>query len=215
MKKAYIPYLKTLEKDLESLQEEIETQGKRLNIDTLNWEIEYPYSPIASATIAYSEEGILISFFVRGKDIRTQAQQDGEYVHEDSCVEFFMQKERGESYINFEFNASGTCYASHHKTIKDSIPFIDQEFQQIKRIATFSGQKLESNGEIHSWQVTTIIPWSIMGYDQIPQKMYANLYKCGDKTKHPHYLSWAPIEEEFPAFHRPQFFGEFVFSPKE
>ena len=51
-----------------------------------------------------------------------------------------------------------------------------------------------------------------MGYaaGQLPREFYANLYKCGDKTAHPHFLSWAPIQEVEPAFHRPQFFGTFV-----
>lgn len=216
-KKANIPYLSTAGKTLETLQRELETQGQRISIDTLNWEHEFPYRPLVAADLAYSEEGIILHFFVHGEDIRTLSPGDGNYVHEDSCVEFFMQREAGESYINFEFNAAGVCYASHHKTVQDSTLLSEAEFASIKRIATYQGERLEQTEGIYNWEVTALIPWAIMGYAEaeLPSSMRANLYKCGDKTAHPHFVSWAPITEEQPAFHRPQFFGELYFLPKK
>lgn len=214
MKQASIPYLATSGKSLEVIQQELETQGKRLYINTLNWEDEYPYCPITTADLAYSEEGIVVHFFVRGLDLRTQSAGDGNYVHEDSCVEFFMQREAGESYINFEFNAAGVCYASKHQTIKESSPLSTEEYASIKRISTYQGQKLEERDQLYAWELTALIPWETMGYatGERPSSMRANLYKCGDLTAHPHFLSWAPIDEAQPAFHRPQFFGELHFS---
>lgn len=213
MKTAYIPYLPTASKSLEEIQRELETRGKRLSIDTLNWEKDYPYCPATSASLAYSEEGLVISFFVHGEDIRTTSPADGNYVHEDSCVEFFMQREAGEAYINFEFNAAGVCYAAHHQSIKESSLLKPEDFASIRRIATYEGQRMEQTPGIYNWQVTALIPWQVMGYPAgcIPSEMRANLYKCGDKTAHPHFLSWSPIDEVSPAFHRPQFFGELHF----
>ena len=43
-----------------------------------------------------------------------------------------------------------------------------------------------------------------------PESIRANFYKCGDKTAHPHYLSWSPIDTPKPDFHRPEFFGELI-----
>lgn len=216
MKQAHIPYLSTKGKSLESLQRELETQGKRLSISTLNWERDFPYCPCVVADLAYSEEGLLIHYFVHGEDIRTTSPGDGNYVHEDSCVEFFMQREAGESYINFEFNAAGVCYAAHHKTIKEATLLSAEEFASIKRIATYQGQKLEQQDGLYNWEVTVLIPWTTMGYDEgvIPHSMRANLYKCGDKTAHPHFVSWSPVVEVEPAFHRPQYFGELLFLAK-
>lgn len=210
MKQAKIPYLSTVGKSLEQLQRELETVGERLRIDTLNWREDYPYCPVVSADLAYSEEGLVLHYFVHGEDIRTTSPGDGNYVHEDSCVEFFMQREAGESYINFEFNAAGVCYAAHHKTITESTLLSPEEFAAIKRIATYQGQRLEQTEGVYNWEVTALIPWTVMGYAEgvVPQSLRANLYKCGDKTAHPHFLSWAPIVEAAPAFHRPQFFGK-------
>ena len=39
----------------------------------------------------------------------------------------------------------------------------------------------------------------------------ANFYKCGDKTSHPHWGSWAPVRTENPGFHQPAFFQPILF----
>ncbi len=43
------------------------------------------------------------------------------------------------------------------------------------------------------------------------KRIPANFYKCGDKLRTPHFLSWNKIEIEKPDFHRPDFFGELHF----
>ena len=39
---------------------------------------------------------------------------------------------------------------------------------------------------------------------------FEGFYKCGDKTAHPHFLSWNPVGTPAPDFHRPDFFGELI-----
>jgi hypothetical protein len=39
----------------------------------------------------------------------------------------------------------------------------------------------------------------------------ANFYKCADKTSHPHWLTWSPVDYPTPKFHLPQFFGTLEF----
>ena len=55
-------------------------------------------------------------------------------------------------------------------------------------------------------------PSHLIGLDpaNLPHSIRANFYKCGDKTAHPHYLSWSPIDTPKPDFHRPDFFGELL-----
>ena len=55
-----------------------------------------------------------------------------------------------------------------------------------------------------------MIPFRLIGIDagHLPARIRANFYKCGDKTAHPHFLSWSPVSTEKPDFHRPEFFGE-------
>lgn len=216
MKQATIPYLSWEgNPPLSTLASALEARGRLLTIDTLNWEKDFPYAPRCSVRIAYSDQGLLLHYSVQGFDIRTLSPGDGNYVHEDSCVEFFMQREQGQAYINFEFNAAGVCYAAHHASPSEAILLSPQEFASIQRLATFSGQKREESGAIVSWELSTLIPWETMGYIAIPEYLWANFYKCGDKTAHPHFLSWAPIDEPAPAFHRPQFFGKLILAPRD
>ncbi|KGN86109.1 carbohydrate-binding family 9-like protein [Porphyromonas sp. COT-290 OH860] len=212
MKRTTIPFVDLSSTSMTDLPLLLESRGRRLHIDTLPWEADFPYQPIAVVDIAHCHEGIALHYFVRGLDLRTLSEGDGHYVHEDSCVEFFMQREEGEAYINFEFNAAGVCYASHHPRVGEGTGFTAEEFATIRRHATYADQKLDQTG-LHTWELTALIPWTTMGYaeGERPQSMRANFYKCADGTAHPHYLSWSPIVEEQPAFHRPQFFGELIF----
>jgi len=40
----------------------------------------------------------------------------------------------------------------------------------------------------------------------------ANFYKCGDRTSHPHWGSWAPVDTPRPSFHQPTFFQPIHFA---
>ncbi len=184
--------------------------GTKTLIDTLNWAEDFPHQPKVELHLAHCKEGLWLDYNVQGQDLRTLSPADGNYVHTDSCVEFFMQKEQGESYINFEFNAAGICYAAHHQSIKESTLLSADEFKTIKRWGTYLGEKHDIANEDFTWRLTVFIPWETMGYEagETPKTFFANFYKCGDETAHPHFVSWSPIDEPSPAFHRPQFFGE-------
>ena len=94
-----------------------------------------------------------------------------------------MQREAGEAYINFEFNAAGVCYAAHHQSPSEAELLSSEEFASIERWATHLGQHgLELTGA-HALGVTVAIPWTTMGYEagKLPTSLRANLYKCGDR----------------------------------
>ncbi|MDD6236825.1 MAG: carbohydrate-binding family 9-like protein, partial [Clostridiales bacterium] len=52
--------------------------------------------------------------------------------------------------------------------------------------------------------------WEVYNKKKIITELRGNFYKCGDKTKHPHFGMWNPINNEFPDFHLPQFFGRII-----
>lgn len=184
-------------------------KGEKFLINKNNWEDKFPYTPNVVAYLAYDNDSIMGLFDVQCIGLRTLSPSDGNYVHEDSCVEFFMQKEKGSSYINIEFNAFGICYASKHSSPKESIPFSQEEYNCIKRFTTIKEQGLDKDGE-YKWSLAFKIPWTLLGYEKgiVPDLFYANLYKCGDKTTIPHFLSWNEIKGyDNPAFHCPENFG--------
>ena len=68
-----------------------------------------------------------------------------------------------------------------------------------------------------NWVVEYKIPFEIL-QDYFPVRIpssgvewKANLYKCGDKTSHPHWLTWSGIDLAQPDFHQPIYFGTLVF----
>ncbi len=218
MKEAVIPFVHFRDESLQSLGNLLEVKGKRLYINVLNWEEDFPYCPIAVVDVAHCTQGILLHYVVRGLSIRTLTTEDGNHVNADSCVEFFMQAEEGDAYKNFEFNAAGVCLASHRASITEKVVLSPGEFSSIRRWGTYLGQQLDIPDGIFSWELSVLIPWKTMGYSdgKAPKQMRANFYKCADKTPHPHYLSWSPIAgEPKPAFHRPKCFGVLIFEEEE
>jgi len=211
MKKLNVPFIASLDNhDLSEASKIMELNATRESIDTLNWKEEFPYKPIVIFDIARGKEALYIHYFVRGLSIKALADKDGNFVHEDSCVEFFMRKADQMNYINFEFNCIGTCYAAHHETREKSIPFTMDEYRSIRRYTTIQSEAFAEQKGIHAWELTVAIPFKLMGIDpeNLPDMIRGNFYKCADGTENPHYTTWSPINLPKPNYHYPDFFGE-------
>jgi hypothetical protein len=66
-----------------------------------------------------------------------------------------------------------------------------------------------------TWQLCLAVPVEAYYQHSLPSfdglKVKGNVYKCGDKLPHPHFLSFFPINLPKPDFHRPDFFGSVEF----
>jgi hypothetical protein len=68
-----------------------------------------------------------------------------------------------------------------------------------------------------TWSLEFSIPFALlMAYvgslEKVAgQQWRGNLYKCGDKTSHPHWASWSPLSDK--NFHAPWDFGALRFAP--
>lgn len=210
MKKLKAPLLTTLDVlDLSSVGFLMETKAHRDYIECINWE-SFPYKPIAAFDIARSETSLYIRFFVRGNSLKAAFETDDSPVFNDSCVEFFMQKENDPEYMNFEFNCIGTCDASRRFSRDNKRSLSQAEYKSIRRHPSMERKAFAEKQGVHSWELVVSIPFTVMGLDPqaLPEKIYGNFYKCADNTEFPHYVSWNPINTEMPDFHRPEFFGE-------
>ncbi|MCE5225496.1 MAG: hypothetical protein LLG05_06500 [Porphyromonadaceae bacterium] len=213
MKSIKIPYLKTLDVlDLTSIGFLMEDKAHRENIDTVNWN-EYPYKPIVAFDIARGDKDLYIRYFVKGNSLRAVHTADDTPVHQDSCVEFFMQVPGEKSYINFEFNCIGTCDAARRLSRNEKTSLTDEEYARIRRHSSLKHQSFDEIQGVHSWELVVAIPFTLMGLDPnyLPEKIKANFYKCADNTAYPHFVSWNPIDLPNPDFHCPAFFGELYF----
>lgn len=210
MKRLKVPYLPTLDVlDLSSVGILLENKAQREYIDTINW-AEYPYKPIVAFDIARSDTKLYIRYFVKCNSLKALYDTDSSPVHRDSCVEFFMQKEGDNDYMNFEFNCIGTCDASRRQSREEKSSLTAEEYAGILRYSSLENRTFSEKLGVYSWELTVAIPFTLMGLDprNLPEKILGNFYKCADDTASPHFVSWSPIDLPQPNFHCPPFFGE-------
>ncbi len=207
-KSLIVPLIDLENQDLDTA---LELSGARFDVDCVNWPEAFPYAPLCGGRVARTRDALVVDFRVSGLDLRARNTADNGRQWEDSCVEVFIQDPDGAPYYNFEINALGKVLACKGPERHNRTPRPAEEMEQILRFTQMEGGPLEQEG-IHTWRVGVIIPFYLIGIDpeNLPRSIRANFYKCGDKTAHPHFLSWSPVETPKPDFHRPEFFGELI-----
>lgn len=175
-------------------------------IGMVNWK-EYPYSPHATFRIAHSDRVLAIMFEVEEEHVRGLNTEPNGPVWEDSCVEFFVENPAGEGYFNFEINCIATTLAALRCSRTDADHFSEEQLSQVVRFGSLPKAPIDSRGEGQQWWMVELIPFSLLGVEQVPQSLRCNFYKCGDKCRRAHFLSWAPIPTAEPNFHQPEYFG--------
>jgi hypothetical protein len=182
-----------------------------LKIDQVNWPEGWPEKPEVTVEVKNNHEKLFLVWHVRGEQLRAVTAEDQGPVWEDSCVEFFCQVPGDEHYFNFETNCIGAMVGSRRLgRDKDVRPLPPEEMALIERKCSFPREAFEERDGMFEWTVELAIPLKLIFREKkpvFPQVLKANFYKCADKTKKPHFLSWQPIPLPKPDFHCPQFFG--------
>lgn len=182
-----------------------------INISCVNWPEQFPYCPLTSVDIDNDKEYLYLHYHVEGKQLRALALNDQEPVWEDSCVEFFCRVPGDDRYMNIETNCIGTVVASRRLSRNDDVrPLSPDELQSIRRRTSLPHERIDERDGDFSWDVELDIPLTLIFGGQplcFPLTLMANFYKCADKTKLPHFVSWQPIDLPKPDFHCPQFFA--------
>lgn len=183
-------------------------------IDKVNWPESFPEKPETTVEVTNSHEWLFLKWHVRGEQLRAVTTEDQGPVWEDSCVEFFCQVPEEKYYCNFETNCIGAMVGSRRKGRSEDVqPFSAEEMGLIERKCTFPREAFEEKEGMFEWEVEFQIPLDLIFRDRkpvFPQVLRVNFYKCADKTKKPHYVSWQPIQLPTPNFHCPEFFGEII-----
>jgi len=180
------------------------------------------HRPLTQCKMLYSPGALYGLFRVQDRYVRcvhTTFQSD---VYEDSCVEFFVQPKAQCGYFNFEFNGGGTMLASYVTDptrvggrIKTCIPLACDEDSQIRRYHSLPQRVEPEITDEVVWFLEFAIPLAVLeNYvgpigDVRGQVWRANFHKCGDDTSHPHWATWAPVDEL--NFHVPASFGSIRF----
>lgn len=183
--------------------------GALATIEEVNWPNQFPHKLPVTVRVAHDGDKLYLFYMVKGEQLRAVNTNDFGSVWEDSCVEFFMQRENQKSYRNFECNVLGALLAVKHETREIADQLIN-EVPLIFRHATIN-HRYENEKQVSDWTMYLEIPKKVMGFEQHEslsgQRIRANFYKCGDETLEPHFISWNPIDLPKPDFHVPQFFG--------
>ena len=183
-------------------------------INNVNWPEEFPEKPEVRVEVTNNQDWLFLHYYVKGEQLRARTTEDQGPVWEDSCVEFFCQVPGDKHYMNFETNCIGAMVASRRLgRAEDVQPLTPEQMKLIKRRCTYPREVIEEKDGWFEWEVELEIPLSLIFRDrqpQFPQPLRVNFYKCADKTKLPHFLSWQPIRLPHPDFHCPEFFGEIL-----
>jgi hypothetical protein len=181
------------------------------------------HHPKTQCKLLYNEKGIYGLFRVEDKYVRSVSTKFQDGVCTDSCVEFFVGPEGGEGYLNFEFNCGGNMLVFQvidpRRTEKGLAKYnvlTEDDVDGMEQFTTMPEVVEPEITEPVTWRRGFFIPFSVfkkttgMQEKELSDQTWrANLYKCADKTSHPHWASWQPLTET--NFHLPECFGEITF----
>ena len=191
----------------ENIYSSLVSEGALHRVACVNWK-EYPYSPQVDFNIARSDRYLAVLFHVTEDHVRATAMEPNGPVWEDSCVETFITAPDGKEYFNFEVNCIGTVLASRRKSRTEAEHFGPELMSQIRCFGSLPHEVIDSEREGQKWWRCILIPLHLTGHESWPESLRANFYKCRDKCRQPHFLSWSEIDLPAPDFHCPEFFGE-------
>ena len=216
MKTLNVPFIENLENmSADALGSVLTAEGAHDTIESVAWD-EYPYRPEVSFDIAASNTYLFVQYHVKSLGLKAEFGKTNEPVWQDSCVELFIGDRDGVGYRNFEVNCIGTLLSAHQNSRGvDVVPVTDREADSVIRYPSLPHETfLEKDGE-HLWSLILGVPFALLGYENRPESLRANLYKCADGSRWMHYVSWSPIDTPHPDFHRPDFFGKLIIEPQK
>lgn len=180
------------------------------------------HQPLTQAKIIHDNVKVCILFKVYDQFIKSTYTKYNSKVHEDSCVEWFLKPPKAAGYYNFEMNAGGTLHVNY---IIDPERGADGKRKNIKSIPEKHAKMIKVRSSLPAvvdpeinrkttWYLAVVIPYEFFKLytpvSEINGSIWqGNLYKCADKTSHPHWGYWNPIKAL--NFHLPECFGEFEF----
>jgi hypothetical protein len=182
-------------------------------ISNQNW-VEAPDVHV-NFSIRHDSNSIYLYYQVEEPEVRAVNTKFNSPVWEDSCVEFFLAFGGDDGYYNLEINAIGTILGAFGMDRNKRFHLADSLLSQIETTPSLERKPIENLERRTFWSMQLIIPIRVFHFTNIKTlsgvDAHANFYKCGDKLKKPHYLSWKPVLTSTPDFHSPGYFGQIYF----
>jgi hypothetical protein len=199
---------------LNDISDMLDNLNEKHAIEEINWD-DFSYKPDVEFAIGYTENEILLKYYVTEEHFKAEKTVSNQMVCEDSCVEFFVSPAGDGIYYNIEFNGISTCLLGAGTARENNTKADPEIISKIRRKSSLGNDPLTAREGKISWTITIAIPPEIFFHHKI-QKLEgrtfrANFYKCGDKLSVPHYVTWNPVGTSKPDFHQPDYFGMLEF----
>jgi hypothetical protein len=180
------------------------------------------HRPRTLVRVLHGAKGLHGIFQVHDRYVRCVRTEYFDEVWKDSCVEFFARPKADKGYFNFEFNCGGAFLCSYI-TDPERAP---GGFKEFVKLPSDVGRAIETRSSLPKrvepelaepvlWTLEFFIPFDLFERFVGPlgelsgQTWRGNFFKCVEENSHPHWASWAPVDEF--NFHRPNCFGELKF----
>lgn len=173
-----------------------------LDVDNILWTDDFGIRMMAQ--IAYDDEKFYVHQIAKEDYIRNEITDKLGSVCRDSCMEFYFQPANEKRYFHFEINFNCVFYIGIMTERKNDTRLIRKD------MSLFNAH---TNKTEDGWEVYYEIPFSFLQVftpDFKPKSgdnLRGNVYKCGDDTIHPHWMSWNKVETPTPDFCREEYFG--------
>lgn len=180
------------------------------------------HRPLTQARLLHTGDALCGIFRVLDRYVRCRHTRFQDPVYEDSCVELFLQPKADAGYLNFEMNCGGALLSTHitdHRRVPGGFAAfsrLSEDEGRLVRVHPSLAPPIEpERPEPVEWTLSFVLPVALLEGRVGPlgplagQAWRANLFKCGDKTSHPHWASWSPVDEL--NFHLPRCFGALRF----
>ena len=165
------------------------------------------HTPKAFAQLIYvNGEGFALHIEAEEQNPTAVYSNYNDPVYKDSCLEFFVNFNNGDKYMNFEMNSNGAFLAAIRTDRKNKTPI-----HELVELPAVKAVKTESSWGLDVFFSNEFIGM-LFGKDNFKSgdSFKGNFYKCGDETPIPHFGMWSPVDNATPDFHRPEFFGTFI-----
>jgi hypothetical protein len=190
----------------------LDDRGVRRTIECIS-NPQYPYRPLTTFAMAHSDTHIYIDFFVRCNFLRAVNYETNTPVFEDSAVAAMIQPNPCDStFYVLTFNCIGTVLGLLVRSGQEPEPISPEILARIQRVASCGTRPFRELEGLFSWNILVSIPLDVLGIceDSWPCEVKGNFYKCATGTSQPHFLSWLPIEGNFPLSMQSDKFGRIL-----
>jgi hypothetical protein len=174
---------------------------------------QYPYRPLTTFAMAHSDTHIYIDFFVRCNFLRAVNYETNTPVYEDSAVAAMFQPNPSDpTFYVLTFNCIGTISGLEVRSGQEPKPIAPDTLAHIQRVASCGSRPFREVEGLFTWNILATIPFDVLGIceDSFPYEIKGNFYKCATGTSQPHFLSWLPIEGNFPLSMQSDKFGRII-----